>query len=329
MTLNYVTGSLKYFTPNPLEESFSWPRKLTGPRAVGGVSSPSKMPGFSFSLPAIVTCPIGAKLAQIPGTPCSGCYATKGRYQMPNVRDAAGRRYALAKQAASDPYYGAQWIKAFELFLDSERQRTVKKLHKLGKPSDESIRLYYAERAARARCGAGALRIIKGGAPIKETPKARAQAAAFSEALAAVEKLKHDDKPEARRVAAWVAHDNASHFRWHDSGDLFSYEYLELIVRVAALTPQVRHWLPTQERAKIKRHIREHGPLPENLTVRISSPRVDVHPMPKGDDLQASSVAIDGKGPGNTCPAYTRGGICGPCRACWDSSVNLVTYPVH
>jgi hypothetical protein len=59
----------------------------------GGLSKPSKMPGYSYNLPAI-HCKTGSKLAQIPGTTCHGCYALKGRYRFPNVMDAMMRRLA-------------------------------------------------------------------------------------------------------------------------------------------------------------------------------------------------------------------------------------------
>ena len=57
----------------------------------GGLSAPGKMPEGSYNLPA-AACQTGAKLRQIPGTPCYGCYAFKGRYNFPNVKDALTRR---------------------------------------------------------------------------------------------------------------------------------------------------------------------------------------------------------------------------------------------
>ena len=59
----------------------------------GGLSKPSKMPGYAYNLPAI-HCKTGSKLAQVPGTTCHGCYALKGRYRFPNVMDAMMRRLA-------------------------------------------------------------------------------------------------------------------------------------------------------------------------------------------------------------------------------------------
>ena len=57
----------------------------------GGLSAPGKMPEGSYNLPASA-CQTGAKLREIPGTPCYGCYAFKGRYNFPNVKDALTRR---------------------------------------------------------------------------------------------------------------------------------------------------------------------------------------------------------------------------------------------
>ncbi len=62
------------------------PKEITG-----GLSAPGKMPEGSYNLPA-VACQTGAKLREIPGTPCFGCYAFKGRYNFPNVKDALTRR---------------------------------------------------------------------------------------------------------------------------------------------------------------------------------------------------------------------------------------------
>ena len=67
---------------------------------VGGLSAPGKMPCPSINLPA-VACVTGAKLAQVPGTTCHGCYALKGRYRFQNVKDAMARRLA-ALQDCSD-----------------------------------------------------------------------------------------------------------------------------------------------------------------------------------------------------------------------------------
>jgi hypothetical protein len=57
----------------------------------GSLSAPSKMPGFSYSIPA-AACQTGQKLRRIDGSVCSKCYACKGRYVFPNVKDAMAKR---------------------------------------------------------------------------------------------------------------------------------------------------------------------------------------------------------------------------------------------
>ena len=77
----------------------------------GGLSSPSKMPGPSFNLPA-AACITGAKLVNVKGSTCSGCYALKGRYRFGNVQRALQRR--LAK--LHDP----RWIEAMVTLIDND-----------------------------------------------------------------------------------------------------------------------------------------------------------------------------------------------------------------
>ena len=59
---------------------------------VGGLAQPSKMPGFSYSLPAS-ECITGRELAKVPGSRCHQCYAMRGHYATPNVKRALRRRF--------------------------------------------------------------------------------------------------------------------------------------------------------------------------------------------------------------------------------------------
>ncbi len=58
---------------------------------VGGLSFVTKMPGSSWSISA-KKCNVGAKLAEIPGTVCHKCYALRGHYARPTVKNALQRR---------------------------------------------------------------------------------------------------------------------------------------------------------------------------------------------------------------------------------------------
>ena len=77
----------------------------------GGLSAPSKMPGPSYNLPA-TQCITGAKLAQVPGSVCHGCYALKGRYRFNNVKAAMARRL----EALGHP----DWIAAMTVLIKGE-----------------------------------------------------------------------------------------------------------------------------------------------------------------------------------------------------------------
>jgi len=57
------------------------------------LSKPGKMPGPAYSISA-KNCITGAKLAKVPGSVCSGCYALKGRYVFKNTKIAHAKRQA-------------------------------------------------------------------------------------------------------------------------------------------------------------------------------------------------------------------------------------------
>jgi len=63
---------------------------------IGGLSVPAKMPCFSFSIPAWY-CRTGKKLRKVANSVCSKCYALKGNYHRPNVKNAMERRFRRLK----------------------------------------------------------------------------------------------------------------------------------------------------------------------------------------------------------------------------------------
>ena len=111
-------------------------------------------------------------------------------------------------------------------------------------------------------------------------------------------------------------------FRWHDSGDLQGFWHLELLCEVARRCPDTNFWLPTRERA-IVRYFK--GTIPSNLLVRMSGTMID-GPAPK--DFPHTSRVVTSTAD-VTCPAYSQGGKCGDCRACWSPTVANVNYPHH
>jgi len=77
---------------------------------VGGLSKPSKMPGFSLGLPAW-ECKTGSKLRNVKGSVCSNCYAMKGFYTVyPEVKAAQYRRL----EAITNPL----WVQAMTKLIE-------------------------------------------------------------------------------------------------------------------------------------------------------------------------------------------------------------------
>lgn len=66
---------------------------------VGGLSKPSKMPCFGWSIPAQL-CRSGSKLHSIQNSTCKSCYALSGFYVLKSTRNAMLRRYFTYKYSA-------------------------------------------------------------------------------------------------------------------------------------------------------------------------------------------------------------------------------------
>ena len=62
--------------------------------SVGGLSAPSKMPSYAWSISA-KRCNTGSKLAKVKDSVCYNCYALKGRYMFSGVQGALERRYKV------------------------------------------------------------------------------------------------------------------------------------------------------------------------------------------------------------------------------------------
>ena len=117
-------------------------------------------------------------------------------------------------------------------------------------------------------------------------------------------------------------------FRWHDSGDIQSIDHLQKIVEIAKRTSDIQHWLPTREVGIVKQYLKEFGEFPNNLVVRISATMINglPHKFHRHTSTVSTAKEFD---LGWTCPASKQGNKCDTCRACWDSNVENITYPLH
>jgi len=115
-------------------------------------------------------------------------------------------------------------------------------------------------------------------------------------------------------------------FRWHDSGDIQSPEHLSAIVQIAKDLPGIRFWIPTKEYGIVRRWLTAHPEgFPSNLAVRVSAPMIGR----EATAIPGTLSSTVGYANGFQCEAYTRGGVCGDCRACWNTEIPSVNYPQH
>ena len=83
-------------------------------KLVGGLSRPSKMPGWCYGLPA-AECKTGSKLQKVKGSTCSNCYALKGCYVFKVVQAAQYRRLKSIKNPG--------WVSAMAFLINSKKSK--------------------------------------------------------------------------------------------------------------------------------------------------------------------------------------------------------------
>lgn len=127
-----------------------------------------------------------------------------------------------------------------------------------------------------------------------------------------------------------AALNDSRYFRWFDSGDLYALGLAEKVLEVMKRTPWVKHWLPSRMHKfpKFRRVFTLMMQL-DNVAVRFSSDSVTgdyvegLHGSVIVPTAEHATAAM------TLCEAYSRGGVCGGCRACWDKSIPLIAYPAH
>ena len=124
---------------------------------------------------------------------------------------------------------------------------------------------------------------------------------------------------DSRWIEAMTAQvQRSTYFRWHDAGDVQDLAHLKKIYAVCEATPNTKHWMPTRE-AWIKDHLDSK---PANLVIRFSPPMIGQ----RNESWPNSSMVVLKDA---SCPAPSQGNSCGDCRACWDSTVKVVSYGKH
>ena len=88
---------------------------------VGGLSKPSKMPGYGYSISA-KKCHVGSRLRKIENSVCSTCYALKGRYVFDNVKKAHANRFRAMKRKEHMKKYARNYAVMDQMMANLDRQ---------------------------------------------------------------------------------------------------------------------------------------------------------------------------------------------------------------
>ena len=130
---------------------------------VGGLSNTSKMPGWSYGLPALQTCPTARRIIRaaieqgtIDKIICASCYALQGAYQYSNGSvKATVRRLNTVIRAINDPDFRETWISAMAFIIREKKIRARAKdcdyfrIHDSGDFFDENYFAMWQEVARR------------------------------------------------------------------------------------------------------------------------------------------------------------------------------------
>ena len=132
----------------------------------------------------------------------------------------------------------------------------------------------------------------------------------------------------------------SKYFRWFDSGDVYSEQFLHKILLICEQTPKVKHWIPTQSR-ELFNHIffgnsqslwETLESLP-NVKVRYSSPSITgKYSFADGHGSTVSQTYDENHIQSRLrfqCPSSVQDGQCKSCRACWSKKIRVINYIFH
>jgi hypothetical protein len=89
------------------------------------LSSPSKMPGLTFALPAGEGCPTGGKLCNVKGSVCEGCYGRGGCYMFPDAKRVRAENLDFVRQ-------GGDWAGELIRYLTTGKAQPEFRFHDTG-----------------------------------------------------------------------------------------------------------------------------------------------------------------------------------------------------
>lgn len=153
--------------------------------------------------------------------------------------------------------------------------------------------------------------------------------------------LNHPQWTEAITFLINYRNPDKGQFRWFDSGDVQGFEHFAKIATVCKHTPQVKHWMPTQEHELILEYALAGWEIPENLTLRLSAREMEGEPpyelaeflntLPNVKGYVGTSTVGRKKAwesNAGKCPSSLNKNSCGSCTKCWQAVPNIM-YKKH
>lgn len=130
-------------------------------------------------------------------------------------------------------------------------------------------------------------------------------------------------------------------FRWFDSGDIQDMHMMAQITEIATRTSRTKHWLPTQEHEMVAAFIKAGYIIPENVTIRLSTRKINGEPpsqlaqelmsYPNVKGFIGTSRVVKADEwitSDDACPSSLQGNNCGICTNCWNETPNI-DYKKH
>ena len=123
-------------------------------------------------------------------------------------------------------------------------------------------------------------------------------------------------------------------FRWFDSGDIFSIEFLKGLIEVCKQTPNTTHWIPTTSwNCSNMEFLLLLQALQSLPNVRLRASNVGSIPLLSKGVYPLQSVVVKELLKSTKelfyCPASNQAGKCGPCKACYSDKIQTIAYLEH
>ena len=103
--------------------------------------------------------------------------------------------------------------------------------------------------------------------------------------------------------------------RIHASGDFVNHDYLEMIIEIATLLPNVKFMAYTKKYELINKHVEEFGLIPDNLTIIFSL--WDGYKCDNRHNFPTSQVILKEGNKDTIKGGYECTGQCDKCFKCW------------